>query len=84
MRVSLRGHAFPEMSVVLIVYGNDSGCTLVRRSLRSCCRYHELTLHRFSVNDLFAAGAYLKVDETVGDLIDWVSSTVSNAWRVPR
>ncbi|KAI0731318.1 glycoside hydrolase [Earliella scabrosa] len=25
----------------------------------------------FSVNDLFAAGAYLKVDETVGDLIDW-------------
>ncbi|RPD64238.1 glycoside hydrolase [Lentinus tigrinus ALCF2SS1-6] len=25
----------------------------------------------FSVNNLFAAGAYLKVDETVGDLIDW-------------
>ncbi|KAI0372704.1 glycoside hydrolase [Pilatotrama ljubarskyi] len=25
----------------------------------------------FSVNKLFSAGAYLKVDETVGDLIDW-------------
>ncbi|KAJ2976768.1 hypothetical protein NUW54_g11515 [Trametes sanguinea] len=27
----------------------------------------------FSVNNLFSAGAYLKVDQTVGDLIDWVS-----------
>ncbi|KAL1943057.1 hypothetical protein VTO73DRAFT_4728 [Trametes versicolor] len=25
----------------------------------------------FSVNKLFSAGAYLKVDQTVGDLIDW-------------
>ena len=28
---------------------------------------------RFSVNNLFAGGAYLKVDSTVGSLIDWVS-----------
>lgn len=34
---------------------------------------HERTPCRFSVNNLFAGGAYLKVDETVGDLIDWVS-----------
>ena len=30
-------------------------------------------LCRFSVNDAFKGGAYLKVDQTVGDSIDWVS-----------
>ena len=30
-------------------------------------------LRRFSVNDAFKAGAYLKVNKNVGSQIDWVS-----------
>ena len=37
----------------------------------------ERPVYRFSVNNLFAGGAYLKVDSTVGDDIDWVGSVSS-------
>ena len=33
-------------------------------------------MRRFSVNDAFKAGAYLKVDKNVGDDIDWVSDSL--------
>ncbi|CDO78090.1 Glycoside Hydrolase Family 18 protein [Trametes cinnabarina] len=34
----------------------------------------------FSVNNLFAAGAYLKVDQTVGNLIDWISPSITSSF----
>ena len=54
----------------------DSGGALVRSHFMTTnLAVHDRT-SRFTVNGLFAGGAYLKVDQTVGSLIDWVSDSL--------